>query len=437
MPRSGAAVQPPRGTFAAARLRRDYGLVGEGAGEAMAIDFDPTDPGFQADPYPTYARLRREAPVLRFETPEGPAWFLSRHADCAAVLRDPRMSAAKIPLGMLPPEPVDPASLHPVARAYLGTMLFLDPPAHTRLRHLVNKAFTPRMVESLRPRIERIADELLEPAAARGAIEWMSGFAILLPVFVIGELLGVPKQDHGRLKAWSNDAASILDGTLGPAVFARAVPAIQALQEYMAELLARRRAEPRDDLLTALVRAQERDDQLADHEILATAILLLAAGHETTTNLLGNGLLALLRDPAALERLRRAPCLSRTAVDELLRFDSPVQATSRRPLEDVEIAGQRFARGEELVVSLGAANRDPAVFADPDRLDLERAPNPHLGFGHGIHFCLGASLARLEAEVAFAKLLARFSKLERVGEPPRVRPGLVFHGLEALPLRLE
>jgi hypothetical protein len=402
----------------------------------MAIDFDPTDPGFQADPYATYHRLRREAPVLRIETPGGPGWFLTRHADCAAVLRDPRMSAAKVPLGMLPQGPVDAATLHPVARAYLGTMLFLDPPAHTRLRHLVNKAFTPRMVEGLRPRIERIADELLDAAAGRGEIEWMAEFAILLPVFVIGELLGVPKQDHGRLKAWSNDAASILDGTLGPAVFARAVPAIQGLQEYMGGLLEQRRREPCDDLLTALVRAQERDDQLADHEILATAILLLAAGHETTTNLLGNGLLALLCDPAALERLRREPALLRSAVEELVRFDSPVQATSRRPLEDVELAGQRFARGEEIAVSLGAANRDPAVFAEPDRLDLARAPNPHLAFGHGIHFCLGASLARLEAEVSFSKLLARFSKLEQTGEPPRMRPGLVFHGLQSLSLRL-
>jgi cytochrome P450 len=403
----------------------------------MAIEFDPTDPAFQADPYATYARLRREAPVLRFDTPVGPGWFLSRHADCAAVLRDPRVSAAKVPLGMLPQGPVDPATLHPVARAYLGTMLFLDPPAHTRLRQLVSKAFTPRMIEALRPRIERIADELLAPAEASGRLEWMADFAILLPVFVIGELLGVPKQDHGQLKAWSNAAAAILDGTLGPATFARAVPAIQALQTYMGELLELRRAQPRDDLLTALVRAQERDDRLADHEILATAILLLAAGHETTTNLLGNGLLALLRDPAALERLRREPGLVRSAVEELLRFDSPVQITSRRPLEDVEIAGQRFARGEEIAVSLGASNRDPAVFAEPDRLDLARAPNPHLAFGHGVHFCLGASLARLEAEVAFTRLFARFSKIEQVGDPPRMRPGLVFHGLESLSLRLE
>jgi len=403
--------------------------------------FDPFDEAFQADPYPTYARLREEAPVyLRiFQRPgaEIPVWILSRWEDCVNVLRDPRFSAHK-QLDLLPE--VDPgvpkAELHPLVRVYQGIMLFRDAPDHTRLRNLVNKAFTPRTVRRLRPRIESLVDGLLARGAHDGGLDLVADLAVPLPIIVIAELLGLPAEDYPRLKTWSDHAAMLLDGTLREEHLAVALPSFLELVEYLRGAVERRRVAPRDDLISALVSAQEAGDVLDDDEVLGTCALVLGAGHETTTNLIGNGMLALLRDSSALARLAREPERVPSAVEELLRYDSPVQVTSRIPLVDVEIGGQRIPAGVEVNTLLGSANRDGRHFPDPDALVLDRADNRHLSFGHGAHFCLGAPLARLEAQVAIGALVRRFPgmKLE-LDDPPR-RPGFVLRGRTRLPVRL-
>ncbi len=399
--------------------------------------FDTKDPAFQAHPYPVYEALRREDPVHLRRWDNGfESWILTRYADCHEVLRDPRMSAARMARDGLPGTEVlmsDPE--HPVARFYAGMMLFRDPPDHTRLRTLVNKAFTARSVDALRPRIARIVNDLLAPAADTGRIDLIGDFAAILPVVVIAELLGVPAEDHLLLKRWSDQAAHLIDGSVRELDLEGAIRALVEFQQYVGDVVKRRRDAPRDDLVSRLVQAQERDDTLAEHEILGTLVLLLGAGHETTTNLIGNGALALLRHPDQLARLRRDPGLIPSAVEECLRYDSPVQATSRVPLEDMEVFGVSMRRGIEVVTCLGAANRDPAQFPDPDRFDVGRSPNSHLAFGHGIHFCLGAPLARLEGQLAFAGLLHAFESLElEAPEALRWRLGFVLHGLEALPV---
>jgi len=408
----------------------------------MAELFDPRDESFQADPYPTYARLRAEAPVYMryFDRPDGeqvPVWALSRFDDCVAVLRDPRFSAEK-PMDLLPLGATDqaPEAQHPLVRAYNALMLFRDPPDHTRLRNLVSKAFTTRTVRRLRPRIESLVDDLLRDGAADGGMDLIADLAVPLPIIVIAELLGVPAEDHARLKVWSDHTAMLIDGTLRDEHLDTALPSFVELVEYLRRTVERRRRDPRDDLISALVAAQDADDALEDHEILATCTLILGAGHETTTNLIGNGMMALLRDPVAWSRLAREPGLLPTAVEELLRFDSPVQGTSRMTREAVVIGGHRIPPGVEVNTLIGAANRDPAQFSDPDRLVLDRADNRHLSFGHGAHFCLGAPLARLEGHVAIGALVSRFPgmKLE-VDEPPR-RPGFVLRGWRSLPVRL-
>jgi cytochrome P450 len=406
--------------------------------------FDPFDESIQADPYPAYARLREEAPVYRriFTRPSGeenPVWILSRWEDCVSVLRDPRFSAAKSfdLLGDLETlETMPKEQQHPLVRVYLSLMLFRDPPDHTRLRHLVNKAFTSRRVRQLRPHVEALVDELLEPGARDGGMDLIEGLAVPLPVIVIAELLGVPPEDRAQLKVWSDHTAMLLDGTLRDQHLDVAMPSFLELVEYLGRIVAQRRAHPRDDLISALVAAQDAGDALDDDEVLGTCALILGAGHETTTNLIGNGVLALLRDGGAWSRLGRDPALLPSAIEELLRFDSPVQVTSRMTSEPVAIRGRRIPAGEEVNTLLGSANRDPEHFPDPDRLVLDRTDNRHLSFGHGAHFCLGAPLARLEAQLAIGALARRFpgTKLE-VDDPPR-RPGFVLRGRSALPVRL-
>jgi cytochrome P450 len=291
-------------------------------------------------------------------------------------------------------------------------------------------------VRRLRPRVEALVDELVSRGARDGGMDLMASLAVPLPIIVIAELLGVPAEDHPRLKLWSDHAAMLLDGTLREEHLAVALPSFVELVEYLGRVVDRRRAAPREDLISALLAAQESGDALEDDEVLGTCALVLGAGHETTTNLIGNGMLALLRDPAALARLSREPECVPSAVEELLRYDSPVQVTSRMPLVPVEIAGQRIPAGVEVDTLIGSANRDPRHFPDPDVLVLDRADNRHLSFGHGAHFCLGAPLARLEAQVAVGALVRRFPgmKLE-VDDPPR-RPGFVLRGRKHLPVRL-
>lgn len=381
---------------------------------ATRLEFNPFAPEVHADPYPTYRRMREEDPV-HFNTWSG-IWFLTRHADCLQFLKDPRFSAERRRAeGYTPPQ----RDIHP-------SILTLDPPDHTRLRNLVNRAFTPRMVEGLAPRIERLVGELLDAAEPAGGMELISSLAYPLPVTVIAEMLGVPAEDHDRFARWSAVLAASLDPVVDDvdAVF----DARDALFDYFRGIIALRRKDPRDDLLTALLGAE-----MSEQELLSMCNLLLIAGHETTVNLIGNGLLTLFRHPEQLALLRGRPDLMESAVEELLRYDSPVQLTGRVALEDVEWDGRAIKALTPVVSILGAADRDPMVFDDPDVLDLARSPNPHLAFGRGIHFCLGAPLARLEARIAFRQLLERFPALRLAGEP-ELRPTIVLRGLSQLPV---
>jgi cytochrome P450 len=401
----------------------------------MAELWDPLAPEFVRDPYACYARLRSEDPVHYVETPGFRFFLVTRYEDVLAVLRDPAYSAQKFPEQLVADAMAGPdPSFAALARAVSGMMLIKDPPDHTRLRALVSKAFTPRVVEGLRARIEAIVDELLDGAAKAGGMDAIGEFAAPLPVIVIAELLGVPAADREKFKRWSDEMVPFIDGTLRASGLVQAARGAQALEAYFRDFIEVRRKDPRSDLMSGLIAAHERDDALSQTELVATAILLLGAGHETTTNLIGNGLLALLRHPREWGRLRREPGLVKSAVEELLRFDSPVQLTSRIPRRDVTLRGCRMAAGVEVNVVLGAANRDPLEFPDADRLDLARAENRHVAFGHGPHFCLGAPLARLEAQVAFSRLVERFPSLRAASQEESRRPGLVLRGLAALPV---
>jgi hypothetical protein len=391
--------------------------------------FNPMDPEFLADPYPTYRRLRTEDPVhhspLDF-------WVLTRYEDVVAVLRDPRF--IKEPLAALVAARFGVA----VPPGVGVSMLDRDPPDHTRLRSLVSKAFTPRVVEGLRPRIQEIVDSLITRAEAAGSMDLIDEFAYPLPVNVICEMLGVPVEDHERFKGWSLDIARGLDSILLPPeseVPRRSGAARHAMGDYFRGLVAEHRASPRGDLLSALIAAEEAGDKLSEDELLATCILLLIAGHETTVNLIGNGTLALLRHPGELRRLRETPGLIASAVEELLRYDGPVQRTARIPSTDVTIGGRTIGKGEMVMPFIGAADRDPAQFTDPDRLDLARTDNRHIAFGWGMHFCLGAPLARVEGQIAIDALVRRLPKLELVTDEPEYRQSLTLRGLKTLPVR--
>ena len=381
--------------------------------------------GYFSDPYSVHARLRAEHPVAQVIMPGGtPAWLVTGYAQARAALTDPRL--VKLPKGWRPP----PDSL--LASLDLH-MLNLDPPDHERLRKLVNKAFTARRVEELRPRIAAITAGLLDDMSTRHEVDLLASFAFPLPITVICELLGVPVADRDQFRAWS---ATIVTDTVAPEVFQDHATAMTG---YFRRLMAARRREPADDLLSALISARDEGDRLSENELLSMAFLLLVAGHETTVNLIASGTLALLLNPGELARLRADPSLLGGAVEELLRYVNPVNnATFRFAGEPVEIGGVAIGPGEVVLVSLSGANRDPSRYAGPDRLDLGRDCGGHVAFGHGIHYCLGAPLARLEAEIAFGALLDRFGEITLAVPPDelRWRPSTLIHGLETLPVRL-
>jgi pimeloyl-[acyl-carrier protein] synthase len=391
--------------------------------------FNPMDPEFLADPYPTYHRLRAEDPV--HHSPLG-FWVLTRYEDVSSVLRDPRF--VKEPLAAL----VAARFGAEVPRGVGLSMLDRDPPDHTRLRSLVSTAFTPRVVEGLRPRIQQIVDDLITRAEAAGGMDVIEEFAYPIPVNVICEMLGVPVADHERFRGWSLDIARGLDSIWLPPdseIPRRSAASRHAISDYFRGLIAQRRASPRSDLLSALIAAEAAGDKLSEEELVATCILLLIAGHETTVNLIGNGMLALLRHPAELRRLRESPGLITSAVEELLRYDGPVQRTARVASADATIGGRTIAKGDMVMPFIAAADRDPAQFPEPDRLDLSRSDNRHIAFGWGIHFCLGAPLARIEGQIAIDALVRRLPGLELATHEPEYRQSLTLRGLKTLPVK--
>jgi len=395
--------------------------------------FLPIQKELRSDPHPYYRRLRERDPVHRSRLAGG--WVLSRYEDVLGVLRDPTWSSdernwARHPVYRARGERAglpDPYSEH------FASMLRLDPPDHTRLRSLVSKAFTPRAVEAMRPRVALLADELLAKVESRRSMELIAEFAAPLPVIVIAELLGVPAGDHEQFRRLSDQAVKLLGD--GPLVERkRGVAGMRAIRDYFAAIVTARRSDPQRDLISALVAAEEAGDRLSLVELLSTLVLLLVAGNETTTKLIGNGILALLRNPHELERLRADPGLMENAVEELLRYDGPVQLTSRMAKEDRELCGRTARRGDQVVLLLAAANRDPDAFPDPDRLDLGRRDVRHLAFSQGIHFCLGAQLARLEASIALGALVTRLPGLRLADASIRWSSNTVLRGPEALQL---
>ena len=391
-------------------------------------------PEGQADPYPWYTKMRAESRLFR--TSFGP-YVVHGYEECLAVLRDPRLGRGiDVENTSLSIFGEEGGRRGEFMEGSSHNMLLADPPDHTRLRRLVSRSFTPRQVERLRPAIHSLVDGLLDAAAARGDIEFMKEFALPLPMAVIGELVGVPAADRAGLQPAVRAAAKSIEPVQSDEEVEASFEAVTMLGEYFEYLLAERRHQPRDDLLSALVQAREQDDRLTDEEITSTAILLFAAGFETTTNLLGNGLLALLEHPDQLADWRAHPSIAPSAVEELLRYDSPVQFNLRCALEPAELIGLQLERGDRVIVLQGAANRDPARFDRPDELDLRRTDNVPLSFGWGIHHCIGAPLARMEGAIAFNALLERFPKIELMTDRPPWRPGFTLRGLLELPLQV-
>ena len=404
----------------------------------MSLDHLLTAPAFFTNPYPAYHRLRAEAPVYWSEAWGG--WVLTRYRDVVAVLRDPRLysSAGRVTY-LLAQLPADVrAAAAPLERHYEVGLAHSDPPAHTRLRAILNRAFAARRVEALRPRVQQVVDELLDAAEARGdgRLDIIADLAYPLPATVIAEMIGAPTEDRDRFRDWAIGINALFShgGRVTVEGVRQAQASLLEMREYIRALVADHRAHPRDSLLGLLVSAGDQGETLTEAELVATCVTLFVAGHETTTHLIGNGVLALLQHPQALAELRARPALAESAVEELLRYDTSVQRGWRIARTDVEWDGHLIRPGQMVLPMLGAANRDPAQFPDPDRLDLARRDNRHLGFGFGIHFCLGAPLARLEAPLALNALLARFPRLALTDAPLHWRQDVALRGLLALPV---
>ncbi len=388
---------------------------------------------FHDDPYPFYRRLRERDPVHWSELVHG--WVLTRHEDVQSLLRDPRCSADRSLLADFDIALEAMGGMGPAGDVLFESMLGKDPPDHTRLRSIVSSAFTPQSIAALRERVEAVAEELLD-AASRHAepIDLVEAIAYPLPVIVIAELLGVPSAHRDRLKRWSDELAVVTDPAVEPRAIRRADRAVKEFVEYLRPEIASRRVRPQGDLLSALAQAESEGDRLSDRELIAMCVLLVAAGNETTTNLIGNALVALLENPDQLGRLRREPALVPAAVEEALRFDSAVQFTTRVAREDIQLRGRVIRAGDLIMLAVGAANRDADLCTDPERFDVGRSAVRHLAFGYGPHYCLGAPLARLEAEVAIRAVLDRFPRI-RLESPPRWRDTTTLRGPASLWIR--
>jgi cytochrome P450 len=397
--------------------------------ETQPLIFNPLDPAFRIDPYAVYARMLREAPV--YPSPLGGV-VLSRYRDCEGVLKNQRLwsadfrnAADNVGLGA-------DFDIMGVERPFL----FLDPPDHTRLRRLVQKAFTPRVVEELRPRVQQLVDGMLDAAEAKGGMEVIEDLAYPLPVIVISEMLGVPPEDHVRFRDWSAALAKSLDptGALTPGGGVDLAGVIHEFDDYFRGLFAVRRKDPKDDLISALLAVEEEGDKLTEGELLATARLILVAGHETTVNLIANGVLQLLRHPDQLAMLRDDPALAVSATEEVLRFDPPVQLTGRIAMDDTEFDGVAVPKGHGVVCLIGAANRDSEQFERPELFDITRNDDRHLSFGFGIHYCLGAPLARIEGQIALSTVARRLPGLRLLSDDVEYKPNIVLRGLATLPV---
>ncbi|WP_392964787.1 cytochrome P450 [Streptomyces sp. LN245] len=397
--------------------------------------FDPWDPAFVADPYPAYEELRARGRVHYYEPTN--QWLVPHHADVSALLRDRRLGRTyqhrftHEDFGRTAPPPEH----EPFHVLNDHGMLDLEPPDHTRIRRLVSKAFTPRTVERLKPYVEGLAGELVDRLVEAGGGDLLTDVAEPLPVSVIAEMLGVPESERAPLRPWSADICGMYELNPSEEVARKAVRASVEFTEYLRGLIEARRKEPGDDLISGLIAAYDEGDRLTEQEMISTCVLLLNAGHEATVNSTVTGWWTLFRHPAQLETLRADHSLIPTAVEELMRYDTPLQLFERWVLDDIEIDGTTVPRGAEIAMLFGSANRDAEVFADPETLDLSRSENPHISFSAGIHYCIGAPLARLELAASMSALLTKAPGLRLAQEPVR-KPNFVIRGLESLPVEV-
>ncbi len=381
------------------------------------VSYNPTSKKVIQYPYDKYEQIRSNDPVHRLRLIDG--WVLTQYDDVNEVLRDHRRF-----------------SNDDGTEKLFTSMLGCDPPDHTRLRSLVSRAFTPRSVAELDSRIEQIVDELLDDLEGRDRFDLIDSFAYPVPVMVIAEMLGIPPEDREVFKEWSNDVSLVIEPLVSDEQHRRIVEAGENLFDYFEGIIEQRRLEPQDDLITALIAAEEDGDRLSREELLGSILLLLVAGNETTRNLIGNGMLALMRNPDQFQMLRDDPSLMDSAIAEFLRYDSPVQLDGRRAMEDCEIGGKRIKAEQQVISMIGAANQDPTVFTDPRKLDITRKDESHVSFGRGIHYCLGSPLALMEGRIAFTALLDRFSDIRLVAEP-EFREQIVLRGAKELWVEVE
>jgi len=400
----------------------------------MSLDYKPNDPAVLADPFPLYARLRDEDPA--HWSPRLKAWVLTRYEDVKRVCLDSTMSSDRLRPFFATLPPAEAATMAELARYLTLWMVFRDPPEHTRLRRLAAKVFHVRSIHALRPNVESLTQWLLDSLGERAEFDFIADFAGPLPALVIMDMLGAPREELGRLKRLSDEMALFIGSARdAPEKYERAAAATREMAGIFRELVIARRAAPQRDLLTELVALDDAGDRLSDDELVATCILLLFAGHETTTHHLANGLRALLAFPQELERLRANPSLAPAAVEELLRYDGPIGAQVRIVQEPRPLHGKLLKAGERVFLLMNAANRDPRAYGEPDRLDLDRNGVPHLTFGFGAHLCLGFPLARLEGQIALPAVLTRWRRLEIAGPPPEWMDSMVLRGMKAMRLR--
>ncbi len=403
---------------------------------ATAIDF--SDPAIQADPYPVYRQLREETPVVWNETTN--SWLVSRYDDIVAILNDPRISSARVDATFrVLPDDVQ-RELEPLRHVLSQRMLLTDPPTHTRLKNLVMPAFAARTSERRRIRIQEICDGFIDRMAADGTVDIMRDFATPLPGWVTGDVLGVPVERQQQFSDWSHDQVRIYDrlGTVHDrvAVMRQGQASMLAMKAYLEEIIEQRRREPADDVITTLVQAEEAGDRLTNDEMVVMVVAILVGGNNSTAHLIGNAILTLLRQPDALARLRDDQTLIRPAIEEIMRFESPVQSTSRVAKESIDLAGQTIEPGSNVHVLLASGNRDESQFPNPDQFVIDRSPNRHLTFAHGPHYCLGTSLARTIAQTAVLTLITRCPEMKLASDTPDWNDGFSFRSLKTLPVTL-